>query len=335
MGGGGRWAARWVENDDVSVYDLRMDWDDVRHFLALAQTGSVRAAGAALGVSHSTVARRVESLEGRLAARLFDRTPDGYVLTEAGRRVMPKAQRVDEEFADLERSVAGDDERMEGLVSVTCCDSTVCHLITHALAELCREHPGLALVMSVDGRLFDLSRREADIAIRAVGLDAQPPEHLLGRRVAPLLIASYVACEHAQRLDPDDPGTRWLGFDDPKVMRLVVETSSYPNLPAWGSFSSLESLVSAVRAGLGLTILPAYIGDRDPYLQRLPMDDVRHMADLWVLSHPDLRDNARLRAAKARVTACFEEHAALFRGERCRDATERHELAPSADAVPR
>ncbi len=84
-----------------------MDWNDVRHFLALARCGSVRAAGASLGVSHSTVARRVEALETRLSARLFDRNRDGYTLTEAGRQMLPGAERVERELAALERGLVG------------------------------------------------------------------------------------------------------------------------------------------------------------------------------------------------------------------------------------
>ena len=118
-----------------------VDWDDVRHFLALARTGSVRAAGASLGVSHSTVARRVEGLEERLSTRLFDRDRDGYRLTEAGRQMVPSAERVERELACIERGLAGGDARMSGVVSVTCCDAVVSSMLVPALARLCEHHP--------------------------------------------------------------------------------------------------------------------------------------------------------------------------------------------------
>ncbi|MEM7437027.1 MAG: LysR family transcriptional regulator, partial [Myxococcota bacterium] len=102
-----------------------VDWNDVRYYLALARLGSVRAAGAKLGVSHSTVARRVEALEARLAARLFDRNRDGYTLTDAGRRMLSRAERVEKEMLALERDLVGQDERLAGPVCITCCDEYV------------------------------------------------------------------------------------------------------------------------------------------------------------------------------------------------------------------
>ena len=163
-----------------------MDWDDVRHFLALARLGSVRAAGASLGVSHSTVARRVEALECRLATRLFDRNRDGYQLTEAGQQMLPSAERVESELAALERGLTGQDDRLEGPVSVTCCDSYVSELLIEAFTPFCDAHPDIELHLVNDSRSFDLAKREADIAVRVLGLGDQPPEYLIGRKLAPV-----------------------------------------------------------------------------------------------------------------------------------------------------
>src|SRR5687767_14368201 len=145
-----------------------MDWDDVRHFLALARTGSVRAAGARLGVSHSTVARRVEALETRLGVKLFDRCRDGYLLTDAGHEVVAGAERVEREMASLERGVAGQDARLEGPVRVTCTDPFIARILVRALADFCEHHPGIELALDADARNLDLAKREADIAVRAL-----------------------------------------------------------------------------------------------------------------------------------------------------------------------
>ena len=312
-----------------------MDWDDVRHFLALARTGSVRAAGASLGVSHSTVARRVETLETRLGVKVFDRNRDGYLLTDAGKDMLAGAERVEREMAALERGLAGQDARLEGRVRVTCTDPYVGKLLLSALAGLCTEHPGLELEIHVDETYLDLSKREADIAVRAVGAEASPPEHLIGRRLVPIVLASYVGVAHAGRLDPERGGApvRWLGSAMPKVAERLVAGSSYPELPIWGAFESMEVMSHAAQAGLGLAMLPTYVGDADPGLQRLAKPDVRHLADFWLLTHRDLRDNARLRVAREQITAALTDRMALFRGdlEGCREnETVRHELAPSA-----
>ncbi len=293
----------------------QMDWNDAQFFLTLARLGSVRAAGKALGVSHSTVARRVEALEVHLSTRLFDRSQDGYVLTAAGRNMLPGVERVANELAEVERIAVGQDERLAGTVAVTCGDSFVSALLSAALGEFCLSHPEAVLHFTVDGRPFDLARREADVAVRVLAAGVGPPEYLLGTRVAPLVMANYVAVAHAERLDPARPGSRWLGFEDPALSARLIEASSYPSLPFWGSFGSLETLQQAARAGLGLVMLPVYVGDPDPMLQRLKEPDLRHLADLWLLCHPDLRRTARVQATRAAVARAFQENAALFWGE--------------------
>lgn len=293
-----------------------VDWDDVRHFLALARTGSVRAAGSLLGVSHSTVARRVEALELRLGAKLFDRHRDGYLLTDAGNDMVMGAERVERELAALERGLAGQDARLEGPVRVTCTDPFMAKLLLRALAGLCAQHPDIELELEANARYVDLSKREADVALRALLPSASPPEHLIGRRIAPITLCSYVATAHAAALDPAQGArsVRWLGSDI-KALRQLVASSSYPELPSWGAFDSMEVQVEAALAGLGIVMLPTYVGDAQPLLQRLAKPDLRHVADFWLLSHRDLRDNARLRAARACITTAITEQAALFRGE--------------------
>ncbi len=306
-----------------------MDWDDIRHFLALARSGSVRAAGQRLGVSHSTVVRRVDGLESRLAVRLFDRNRDGYTPTEAGREMLARAEGIEREMDALEREMIGQDERLEGTVSITCCDHWIADLLLDGLLPYMAEHPGIELHLHVDSRLFDLSKREADIAIRAVGHDQTPQGQLLGARVGPLHLASYVGIDHVERLDPRGPDARWLAFDDSRVQQAIVSTSSYPQLPAWGRFSSLELMVSAGRRGVGLIMLPVYIGDQEPQLVRLAGDTPRLVGDLWMLSHADLRDNARFRAVRAQIRRVFDAASPLFHAECPNHAPVRSIDAPS------
>lgn len=311
-----------------------MDWDDVRHFLALARTGSVRAAGSTLGVSHSTVARRVEALESRLGVKLFDRHRDGYLLTDAGKEMVAGAERVEREMAALERGLVGQDARLEGSVRVTCTDRYIAKILLRALAGLCAQHPGIELDLDVDPKYQDLSKREADIAVRALLPSASPPEHLIGRRLAPITLCNYVARTHADRLDPERGAgsMRWLGTTLNKMAEQLIASSSYPELPIWGTFDSMEVMIEAAQTGLGLVMLPTYVGDAEPALVRLAKPDLRYVADFWLLSHGDLRDNARVRSARERISEALAERAALFRGE-AEDWSEialpRHELAPS------
>ena len=294
-----------------------MDWDDVRHFLALARSGSVRAAGTALGVSHSTVARRVEALEVKLATRLFDRSRDGYALTEAGQRMMGSAERVEREMSALELDLAGQDERFAGPIKLTCCDEFVSDMMIEELTVFCAAYPGIELCITTDSRTFDLSKREADIAVRTLAVEDTPQEHLLGRKLVGIHVANYVAVAHAHRLDPEREGTkpRWVAFAHRPTIERMVAATSYPDVPIWGGFSSLGLLVQATRAGLGIAMLPCYVADRDPTLRRLGKPDLMHVANLWLCSHPDLRDNARLRAARDCVVQAITRRAPLFQGE--------------------
>jgi DNA-binding transcriptional LysR family regulator len=202
-------------------------------------------------------------------------------------------------------------------VRVTCTDPFIGRIVIAALSPLCAEHPGIELELDADAKYLDLSKREADVALRAFLVDASPPEHLLGRRVAPIYLASYVATAHAERLDPERGGrhSRWLGSNLRKVSEDLIAASSYPELPIWGTFESVEVMIEAARAGLGLVMLPTYSCDPCPSLQRLVKADLRHVGDFWLLSHGDLRDNARLRAARELITAAMTERGALFRGE--------------------
>jgi DNA-binding transcriptional LysR family regulator len=330
-------AVVWLGRREEAYAPRLVDWDDVRHFLALARTGSVRAAGSMLGVSHSTVARRVEALEARLGAKLFDRHRDGYLLTDAGHEMVSVAERVEREMAALERGLAGQDARLEGPVRVTCTDPYIATILLRALAALCERHPGIELELDAAPKNLDLSKREADVAVRALSPGASPPEHLMGRRLAPITLCNYVAIAHADRLDPALGGrhARWLGSSLRKVAEDLVASSSHPELPLWGRFESMEIMIEAAHAGLGLLMLPTYACEPDRGLRRLAKPDLRHVGDFWLLSHRDLRDNVRLRAARECITAAMTERESLFRGEVegwSENAPVRRETAPGRGA---
>lgn len=125
--------------------------------------------------------------------------------------MVPGAERIEAEMASLERGVAGKDERLAGSVALTCCDNFVAEILLRSLTSFCQDFPEIELRMNTDSRSFDLSRREADIAVRTLACGTQPPEYLIGRKVAPLNVANYVAAAHANRRDPDVEGRRRAG----------------------------------------------------------------------------------------------------------------------------
>lgn len=173
------------------------------------------------------MARRVEGLEERLCARLFDRNRDGYTLTDAGRQMLAGAQRVEGEMAALERGLAGQDERLSGGVALTCCDHYVAELLLRELTGFCRSFPDIELSVTTDSRAFDLSKREADVAIRTLPRGTQREQHLIGRRLVPVTVASYVATAHQEALDPEHEGSepRWVSYEERAIQEVMIAGS--------------------------------------------------------------------------------------------------------------
>jgi len=155
-----------------------MDWNDVRLFLALARGGSVRAASSEAGVSHSTVARRIETFEKRLGVRLFDRLPSGYALTRAGEDALPVAKLVEEEMEGLRRRLTGRDQQLSGRIRLTAADFLATHFLMPALAEFAKRYPHIEFEIISTYVSLDLDKREADVALRFTN---DPPGHLVGR----------------------------------------------------------------------------------------------------------------------------------------------------------
>jgi len=179
-----------------------MEWDDVRIFLALVRAGSVRASAAKAGVSHSTVARRVEALETRLGAKLFDRLPSGYALTAAGEDLYEVAESVENEMDAVRRRLVGQDRRLAGVIRVTMVDIIATHLLMPDLTRFNELYPDIELEVVITYEPLNLTRREADIAIRFA---KNPPDHLIGHRLASAANAVYATQDYLDHHDLTDP----------------------------------------------------------------------------------------------------------------------------------
>jgi DNA-binding transcriptional LysR family regulator len=165
-----------------------ISWDEFRLVKAIAETGSLAGAGDVLALNHSTVFRRLNGLEQELGSRLFERARTGYVPTPAGEEMVTLATRMFDDITEFERRVAGRDVKPSGELRVTTNDSLVAHLATPLFGAFCRQYPEIKLDVVIDNRALNLSRRDADVAIRAT---AEPPETLVGRRIASIAWAVY------------------------------------------------------------------------------------------------------------------------------------------------
>ncbi|MBU2588853.1 MAG: LysR family transcriptional regulator [Alphaproteobacteria bacterium] len=271
-----------------------MDWDDIKLFLALLRGGNVRSAAARLGVSHSTVARRIDALESQLRVRLFERLPSGYVLTPTGEDMLKTAERVEDELGGLERRIVGQDSRLEGPIRVSMIDAFATHLLMPDLASFAVLYPDIELQIPVSYETVDLDRREADVAVR---FSKSPPDHLIGRRLSGCAMAPYAAHDYLADRDVDDPaGGVWIGFTSQGRYRDWVKQSAFPKFPVRGEFVSLLTQVAACKSGMGLAMLPRFIGDVETDLVRVGASTIDPRLDVWILTHRDVRSSARIRA---------------------------------------
>ena len=294
-----------------------MNWDDVRLFLALAQSGSARSAAATLGISHTTVARRVEQLEQNLGTRLFDRDVSGYRLTASGEIMTASAARAEDALLSAERQLHGRDSELRGEICLTTADIIANHLIMPDLVQFGRRYPDIDLNVLVSYDVFDLSRREADVAIRFMRIGGKPPEDLVGRRLVTATSGYYASDEYLAAHDPwaQESDARWIGWGDAERYPDWVRSSSFPHLPACGSLNSAMMQAEAARHGMGLAVLPSFLGDRYPGLSRIPGCEPYPNYELWMLSHPDLRDTARLRIFRKFIAQVFRDKKALLTGD--------------------
>ncbi|MEJ8567656.1 LysR family transcriptional regulator [Elongatibacter sediminis] len=273
-----------------------LDWDDLRVFNAIVGAGSLSGAAEQLGVNHSTVFRRLRRLEQSMGARLFDRLPQGYVLTTAGHTLAEHSGRIGEEIDTLELRLLGRDYRPSGTIRVTAPDNIAYNYLPRHFETFRARYPDIRIELIVGAASLDLSRREADIAVRAT---SKPPEHLVGRQVCRFAWSFYAAPAYLEAMGRVDEQSRLEGH------RLIAAEGSLTRLPAlqWidrnaahqvvARCNTLNGIAALALSGLGIALLPD--DQMRPGLERLFQLTPRVTSDLWVLTHPELRRTERIR----------------------------------------
>jgi DNA-binding transcriptional LysR family regulator len=293
-----------------------MEWDDLRIVLAISREGTLSGAARRLRVTHSTVFRRLGVIEQGLGVRLFERFRDGYSATPAGEAAATSAARLEEAVLTLERKLAGQDLRPSGTVRITTTDTLGTILIRH-LPAMRAAHPDIHLEIAISNTMANLTRREAEIAIRPT---PEPPDILVGRRVADIAHAIYASPAYlSRRHDNDWSAHDWIGLDD-ALMSTVIARWMHENLraaPVACRVDALPALRDAALAGLGLALLPCYLGDATPGLRRfMPKVLAEPRSALWLLTHDDLKRTARVRATLDFLAEAFASERPLLQGQR-------------------
>jgi DNA-binding transcriptional LysR family regulator len=291
----------------------RADWDDLRLVLAIARARSLSGAARALGVNHATVFRRLGAIEARLGVRLFDRHKGGYVPTAAGEELERVAAGIDEQVAELDRRLTGRDLRLEGTLRVTTVETVAASLMPAVLARFAAAYPGVTLELTVENAIASLRRHEADVAVRPT---AEPPEGLVGRRIAELAFAVYGTRDYlkaaGRRAERDHA---WITVDDSLAHvsagkwlrqlappRVVLRANNF------------ITMAEAAAAGIGLALLPCHTGDVHKDLVRVGAVRPGLGSPLWLLTHEDLRRTARVRAFMDVAAGALAAQRALIEG---------------------
>ncbi|MCG8692544.1 MAG: LysR family transcriptional regulator [Minwuiales bacterium] len=278
-----------------------LDWTALRDFLAVAEAGSLSAAAKHLRVSQPTVSRRIAALESGLDARLFNRTPRGLELTEAGEMILDHAKRMDQEAVAVERTASGTDSGLEGTVRLSATEGIGVEWLTGELAGFRDAYPGIRIELVIDNAAVNLLRREADIAVR---LFRPQQSDLIAKRVGTHAVRLFAAKSYADRYGipekVEDLAKHYIvGFDE-AFGHITQAKWLLRHVPADRmvfSSNSLLSQLAAVRAGVGIGSASALVGHRDPNLRPvLPHIDVANQ-EIWLVTHPDLKRSARIRAA--------------------------------------
>jgi DNA-binding transcriptional LysR family regulator len=295
-----------------------MEWDDLRYVLAVASAGSLAGAARSLGVNHTTVLRRVGAFEQRLGLRLFERLPAGYALTAGGEELIAAARHIDETVTTLQRKLAGKDLRLSGTLRMTTTDTLMGSVLPEILGEFRDSHPGIQVEIAISNFIFNLTKRDADVAIRPAD---DPPDTLIGRRIARVAFAIYGSPRYLAKHPAKDLAThRWVGPDDSLAATSVAQwmRSTLPDSEITLRADSLWALRQAAQAGLGLAALPCYLGDTTPDLVCVHRPIPEMETALWILTHADLRHTARIRAFNDFVAGAFTKRRALLEGAKAR-----------------
>lgn len=277
-----------------------MNWDDLRYFLAVAAEGSLSAAARILRVNPATVSRHVDALETRFEVRLFDRRQDGYGLTEAGEKLAARARGIEAEMFGLARAFDAEDRGLAGTVAVTSTESLISPFLIRNLPLLQERHPGIRLQVVNEYRFLNLSRREADVAIRL----ARPEQgDLVIRRIGTLGFGLYAAPDYLEtRGEPESPADLadhsvidWLdGFPENAPVSWLRQHLG--GRPAAFATNPASARLAAARAGIGIALVPCMVAEEVGGVRRvLPGAEIPGV-DLWLLVHRDLSRLARIRA---------------------------------------
>ncbi|WND01500.1 LysR family transcriptional regulator [Temperatibacter marinus] len=295
-----------------------MNWNNLRFFLAVARTGKLNNAAKRLGVDHTTVSRRITSLEKELEEQLFVRLPKGYLLTQAGEKLMPYAEKMESESLALQAEIAGQDTVMSGTVRLATPEGIGSQFISPRLHSFFARYPKIELELVAESRTVSLSKREADIAIT---LSRPRQGKMLISKIASYRLKLYAANSYLSKQAPiitsnDLKGHPFIAYvnDLQSYPELKLLEDRVPNPEVIFRCTNVTGQAQAAASGLGFALLPAFIADKISGLTALFPEEIYLERDIWMLVHEDVRPLARVESVYSYLQTLFKQEKTLLWG---------------------
>ena len=294
------------------------DWNDLRFFLELSRQGKLVLAAKRLQVDHTTVSRKISQLEGELNVRLFDRSPRGYQLTDAGLRLLPHAESIETQSNHLYQDIAGKDARLSGTVRVSAPEALGAEIIALHIPEFRQIHPDIEIELVAATRRTSLSKREADIAI---SLSRPESGRLVAWKLCDYRLKLYASIEYIEAHDQitsiedlqEHPFVSYID-DLIELPELRFFDQTFKNARVVFRSSSVSAQLNAIRSGIGFGLVHCFMAKNKPDLQLVLRDQVCVERAYWLLVHEDLRQVARIDAVCRFLSNLLADHTDLLMG---------------------
>jgi DNA-binding transcriptional LysR family regulator len=291
-----------------------MNWDNLKVFLNLQRSPNVRVAAKKLGISHSTVSRRLAALETAIGTKLFLRHADGLTPTEAAVALIPVAERMETEVLRLQMDIIGSDARLAGPLRLSLPPPLAQHLMMPILADFARIYPEIELEVASTLAFSDLDLRNADIAIR---VQHDPDPHLVGLRLPEFAYSIYANPDYIARnsFQGAQASARWIIWSENDRSSSWFRGTPLADCATGPIVPDPMAQLAAARAGLGMVYTLCFIGDADQTLQRVPGAGVMRDRPAWILTHPEARSSQRVRVCVKFLSEALARHRAALAGE--------------------
>ena len=283
-----------------------LNWDDIRLFLTIAEQGSFRKGATILGVGHTTLSRRIESLEEELSTKLFHRISSGLTLTDAGEELFATASPMGQQFAALQTRLFGQDAQPKGRITFTAPRVIVNYMLLESLQTFCDQWPHIHVDIAHATQVSKTQTSQADIAIR---LTDAPDEQSIGRQLGFFYEAAYANRSYLNWFNNHAKGIhRWLypGNNYEFTAQLYPQYQGTQAPQVYLTIPDADAQRRGAELGMGMAILPCLIGDRSPDLVRI--SEVVERSGIWLLSHKESRNNKRMQLFRDFLVDTFNRH---------------------------